>query len=208
MKTICVKTLSDDKENRYRDWVETNRRYVHEKSGGNVGYVHIPDMGLHGYSKFFRNNLREFEHDGLIVDARYNGGGHVSQLILDYLARRRLGFDKSWWTGVQPYPMYSPSGPLVASTNQYAGSVGDIFPHVFKLLKLGPVIGQRTWGGVSGIYPRTLLADGGITTQPDFSFWFADVGWGVENFGTEPDIVIDIAPHVFFRNEGPQLALS
>ena len=204
-KTIRVKTLADDKVNRYRDWVEANRRYVHEKTQGAVGYVHIPDMMSEGYSEFFRNYLREFERDALIVDARYNGGGHVSQLILDYLSRRRIGFDKSRWTGVDPYPAYSPSGPLVALTNQYAGSDGDIFPHAFKLMKLGPLIGQRTWGGVIGIYPRNFLADGGITTQPEFSFWFVDVGWGVENYGTDPDIVIDIAPHEFLAGKDPQL---
>ena len=38
------------------------------------------------------------------------------------------------------------------------------------------------------------LPDGSTATQPEFSFWFKDVGWGVENFGTEPTIEVDRAP--------------
>ena len=71
--------------------------------------------------------------------------------------------------------------------------------------KAGPLIGRRTWGGVIGIWPRRRLADGGITTQPEFSHWFADVGWKVENYGADPDIDVDIAPHNFRQGKDPQL---
>jgi tricorn protease len=84
--------------------------------------------------------------------------------------------------------MEAPRGPIVALTNEMAGSDGDIFSHCFKLLKLGPLVGTRTWGGVIGIWPRHKLVDGTQTTQPEFAFWFEDVGWRVENYGTEPDV--------------------
>lgn len=205
VKRYAVSTLSTENSIRYRHWVETQRDYVHKMSGGKLGYVHIPDMGPGGYAEFFRNYLRDHNREGLVVDARFNGGGHVSQVILEYLSKKRLGFDKTRWMDIQPYPQLSPGGPLVVLTNQYAGSDGDIFPHAFKLLKLGPVIGKRTWGGVIGIWPRLSLADGGITTQPEFSFWFKDVGWGVENYGTDPDIDVDIAPQDYFSGHDPQL---
>jgi len=76
---------------------------------------------------------------------------------------------------------------------------------VFKLKQLGTLIGKRTWGGVIGIWPRNPLADGAVTTQPEFSFWFQDVGWGVENYGTDPDIDIDIAPHDYAKQHDPQM---
>ena len=76
---------------------------------------------------------------------------------------------------------------MVALTNEHAGSDGDIFSHTFKLMKIGPLVGTRTWGGVVGIWPRHALVDGTQTTQPEFSFWFNDVGWDVENYGTDPD---------------------
>jgi len=61
-------------------------------------------------------------------------------------------------------------------------------------MNIGPLVGTRTWGGVVGIWPRHPLADGSTTTQPEFSFWFSDVGFGVENHGTDPQIEIDNAP--------------
>jgi tricorn protease len=149
--------------------------------------------------------LAEVDKDALIVDVRYNRGGHVSQLLIEKLARKRVGYDIPRWGKPRPYPDYSVAGPMVAITNQWAGSDGDIFSHVFKLMKLGPLIGKRTWGGVIGIWPRHPLADGSVTTQPEFSFWFADVGWGVENYGTDPDIDIDIAPQDYARGYDPQM---
>ena len=104
-----------------------------------------------------------------------------------------------------PYPVESVAGPLVALTNEHAGSDGDIFCHSFKLMKLGPLIGKRTWGGVIGIYPRNALVDGTITTQPEYSFWFEDVGWNVENYGTDPDIEIDIRPQDYAAGVDAQL---
>ena len=94
---------------------------------------------------------------------------------------------------------------MVALTNEYAGSDGDIFSHSFKLFGLGPLIGKRTWGGVVGIWPRHALVDGTVTTQPEFAFWFDDVGWGVENYGTDPDIEVEIRPQDHAAGEDPQL---
>ena len=204
-RMVVAKTLYSEVPVRYRAWVEGNRRAVHDATKGRVGYVHIPDMGPNGYAEFHRGYLAESDRDGLIVDVRYNAGGHVSQLILEKLARRRLGYDLSRWGGVLPYPQDSVAGPLVALTNEHAGSDGDIFCHSFKLLKLGPLIGKRTWGGVVGISPSHPLVDGTITTQPEFSFWFADVGWSVENFGTEPDIDVEIAPQDYAAGRDPQM---
>ncbi|HTR77380.1 MAG TPA: PDZ domain-containing protein, partial [Gemmatimonadaceae bacterium] len=158
-RTVAVKTLATEQPARYREWVEANRRIVHERTKDRVGYVHIPDMGPHGFSEFHRYFLSEIDREGLIVDVRFNGGGHVSELILEKLARRRIGWAQSRWFNVTPYPVDSVGGPMVALTNEYAGSDGDIFSHGFKLLKLGPLIGKRTWGGVIGIWPRHPLID-------------------------------------------------
>ncbi len=193
-RVVTVRTLRSELPARYRAWVNANREQVHRATGGRVGYVHIPDMGPRGFAEFHRGYLAEIDKDALIVDVRFNGGGHVSALILEKLARRRLGYDVQRWGGIAPYPPESVAGPLVALTNEYAGSDGDIFCHSFKLLGLGPLIGKRTWGGVIGIWPRHALVDGTVTTQPEFSFWFQDVGWNVENYGTDPDIEVDITP--------------
>ncbi len=205
-RSVTVKTLPSENPARYRQWVETNRQRVHTATDGRIGYLHIPDMGPTGYAEFHRGYLAEVDHDGLIVDVRFNRGGFVSALLLEKLGRRRLGYDQSrWYQYPIPYPQDSVAGPLLALTNEYAGSDGDIFSHGFKLMKLGPLVGKRTWGGVIGIEPRHSLVDGTLTTQPEFSSWFNDVGWGLENYGTQPDIEVDIAPQDYARGYDTQL---
>ena len=202
---LTVKTINNQMHLQYRDWVENNKEYVHKKSKNKIGYIHIPDMGTFGYAEFHRHFLSEISYDGLIDDVRYNGGGHVSQLLLSKLARKRLGFDLTRWMGDEPYPVESPAGPMVAITNEFAGSDGDIFSHSWKMMGLGKLIGKRTWGGVIGIWPRNSLVDGTMTTQPEFSFWFKDVGWGVENYGADVDIEVDNFPQDCMNNIDNQL---
>jgi tricorn protease len=204
-RTVTVRTLRHERAARYREWVERNRRYVHEASGGRVGYVHIPDMGAMGYAEFHRGYLQEVLRDALVVDVRHNGGGYVSQLLLEKLLRRPVGMDFPRRGEPEPYPVDAPLGPLVAVTDEEAGSDGDIFSHAFKLYRLGPLVGRRTWGGVIGISGRHRLVDGTVVTQPEFAFWFTDVGWGVENYGTDPDIPVDNPPEDLGRRKDRQL---
>ncbi|MFQ5966877.1 MAG: S41 family peptidase [Acidimicrobiia bacterium] len=204
-RTLLTQALRSELPLRYRDWVEKNRRTTHERTDGEVGYVHIPDMGPRGFAEFHRYFRAEVDRPGLIIDVRQNSGGNVSQLLLERLARRRVGYDVSRWSEPQPWPVEAPTGPMVCLTDEYSGSDGDIFSHAFKLMDLGPLIGKRTWGGVVGIFPRHALVDGTITTQPEFAFWFKDVGWGVENYGTDPDIEVEIRPQDHAADADPQL---
>jgi tricorn protease len=202
---VLTRLMKDEMELRYREWVEMNRQIVKEKSKGRLGYIHIPNMVGKGYAEFHRNFLQEVDCEGLVVDVRFNGGGHVSQLLLDRLARRPIGKDESRWMGSRSIPFETPHKVVVALTNEYAGSDGDIFSHTFKLRKIGKLIGTRTWGGVVGIWPRHNNLDGGYTTQPEFATWFQDVKYGLENFGAIPDIEIEFAPHDHRKKHDPQL---
>jgi tricorn protease len=204
-RSVLVTTLVDEVPARYREWVERNRRWVHEHSQGRVGYLHLPDMMSAGFAEFHRYFGAECDRAALIVDLRYNRGGHVSQLLLEKVARKRIAYNQPRWGPPLPYPDESVAGPVVALTNEHAGSDGDIFSHNFKLMGIGPLVGMRTWGGVVGIWPRHALVDGSETTQPEFSFWFTDVGWQVENYGTDPDIEVDNAPQDAMAGKDRQL---
>lgn len=204
-RRVTVTALRGDRPARYRDWVNRNRAHVHAQTGGRAGYLHVPDMGPWGFSEFHRGWLRELQYPALIVDVRYNGGGHVSQLLLEKLARRRLGYDVTRWKRPVPYPFDALLGPMAALTNENAGSDGDMFSHAFKMLGLGPLIGMRTWGGVIGITRNEFLVDGGLTTQPEYAIWFEDVGWRIENYGTEPGVEVDITPQDYRDGRDPQL---
>ncbi len=204
-RTVVVKPLDQEQIARYREWVAENRAWVHQATDNRVGYVHIPDMGARGFSEFYRAYLSEVHHEALIVDIRFNGGGHVSPLILQTLGRKRIAYDIPRHGRPYPYPSESVLGPIVALTNQNAGSDGDIFSKAFQLMKLGPLLGTRTWGGVIGIDVRYALVDGSMTSQPEYSYWFQDVGWGVENYGVDPDIVVENTPQDYAAGHDVQL---
>ncbi|MGC8645618.1 MAG: S41 family peptidase [Thermoplasmata archaeon] len=204
-KIALVDVLNDDRYIRYRAWVERNREYVHRKSGNRIGYVHVPDMGMMGLNEFFRLFVNESSYESLIVDVRYNGGGFVSQIILEKIKSERLGYDKPRRGTPRPYPVNSVVGGIAAITNEYAGSDGDIFSHSFKALKIGKLIGTRTWGGVVGINPLRKLIDGTVVTQPEYSFWFKEIGFGVENYGVDPDTEVEFKPEDYFKERDPQL---
>ena len=207
-RQVVVSTLADEVPARYREWVETNRAWVHAHSKGRVGYLHLPDMMAAGYAEFHRYFAGECDRDALVVDVRYNRGGHVSQLLLEKVARKRVAYTLSRWSKPTSYPDEAVNGPVVALTNEHAGSDGDIFSHCFKLMKLGPLVGTRTWGGVVGIWPRHTLVDGTQTTQPEYAFWFSDVGWAVENYGTDPDVEVDNAPQDAAAGRDRQLEVA
>ncbi len=200
-----IRLLRNEQPARYRDWVEEKRKQVKALSGGRLGYIHIPNMVGQGFAEFHRNFLQELESEGLVVDVRYNGGGHVSQLILDRLARKPLGRDESRWLGVKSIPYETPRKVVIAVTNEYAGSDGDIFSHTFKVRKIGKLVGTRTWGGVVGIWPRNSHIDGGYTTQPEFATWFPEIEYALENYGAEPDLVVEQPPHLLREGKDPQL---
>jgi tricorn protease len=204
-RRVVVRALTDETRLRYRHWVETNRDEVRRLSGDRAGYIHIPDMGPPGFAEFHRYWKAELDYPGLVIDVRFNRGGNVSQLLMAKLARRRLGWRLARWRPPYPFPDDSPAGPMVCLTNEDSGSDGDIFSHTFKQLGLGPLIGTRTWGGVVGIWPQQSLVDGTVTTQPEFGTWFADVGYGVENYGTEPDIEVVNRPQDYAAGVDRQL---
>ncbi len=207
-RTVTVTPLRSETELRYRDWVESNRARIAELSGGRAGYIHIPDMQRAGFAEFHRALRASVDAEGLVVDVRFNRGGNVSQLLLDKLARRRLGFRVARWRDPVAFPPDAPAGPMVCLTNEHAGSDGDIFSHTFKMRGLGPLIGTRTWGGVIGIWPQHALVDGTVTTQPEFGTWFEDVGYSVENYGTDPDIEVANTPDDYASGVDRQLDRS
>jgi tricorn protease len=190
-RRAVVVTLTDERRLRYQDWVASRRQRVRELSGGRIGYLHVPDMVSEGWADFHRDLRGEMTRDALIVDVRGNRGGHVSQLVVEKLARRVIGWDVP--RGMRPatYPLDAPRGPVVALADEFAGSDGDIVTAAIKILHLGPVVGTRTWGGVIGIdVPLHELADGTQISVPRYATWMDGYGWGVENYGVDPDIEV------------------
>ncbi|KUN21403.1 peptidase S41 [Streptomyces antibioticus] len=189
-RRVAVVPLLDERPLRYQDWVAKRREVVRELSGGRCGYLHIPDMGGSGWAQFNRDLRMEVSRPALIVDVRGNAGGHISELVVEKLTRKILGWDLTRNAQPVSYASNAPRGPVVALADEATSSDGDMITAAFKLLKLGPVVGQRTWGGVVGMTGRHQLGDGTVITVPMNAGWFDAYGWSVENRGVTPDLEI------------------
>jgi tricorn protease len=205
VRRAVVVPLPDDRRLRYQDWVSGRRRAVRELGGGRVGYLHVPDMQAPGWAQFHRDLRTEMSHDAVIIDVRGNGGGHTSELIVEQLARRVIGWDVSRYQRPVSYPKIAPRGPVIAVADEFAGSDGDIVTAAIRTFGIGPVVGTRTWGGVIGIDGRRRLVDGTRITVPGFAFWFSEFGWEVENYGVDPDVEVLYGPDDYAAGRDPQL---
>ena len=203
---VQVQPLADEWDLRYADWVESNRRRVDQASGGQVGYLHIPDMGARGLTEFIRQFYSQSGKAGLVVDVRSNGGGFVSQMILERLRRRLMGMSNQRGERPTTYPDAAVSGPMATIADQYSASDGDIFPYYFRAYGLGPIIGERTWGGVVGIRGvYSGMVDGGYSFVSEFGIYDLQRRWVVENQGVWPDIEVDDLPADLAAGRDPQL---
>lgn len=205
VRHAVVVPVADEEPLRYHAWVADRRAYVHEKSGGRIGYLHVPDMQAPGWAQIHRDLRVEVAREGLVVDVRENRGGHTSQLVVEKLARRIVGWAVP--RGLRPYsyPADAPRGPVVAVANEFSGSDGDIVNAAIKALGIGPVVGTRTWGGVIGIDSRYRLVDGTLVTQPKYAFWLEGYGWDVENRGVDPDVEVIQRPQDYAAGRDVQL---
>jgi len=204
-RDVLLTPMRGDGGLRYADWVRSNREYVAEKTGGKIGYIHVPDMGTTGMVAFNKWFYPQLHLEGMVVDTRWNGGGFVSQMLVERLRRPLLAYDRMRGGAVSTYPAKVLNGPFVVLTNQMAGSDGDIFPRAVQLEGLAPVIGKRSWGGVVGITGVRPLQDGGLITQPIIAWWDEPGGWGVENHGVDPDIEVPNLPQEIANGIDAQL---
>jgi tricorn protease len=204
-RSVPVVPLRSDTRLRYLDWVSAKRAQVRELGGGRIGYLHVPDMVSQGWADFHRDLRTEMLRDALIVDVRGNTGGHTSELVVEKLARKVIAWDVPSGLIPSTYPENAPRGPVVAIADECSGSDGDIVTSAIRLLRLGPVVGARTWGGVIGYDHEHELIDGTQITVPRLAFWFEEYGWGVENYGVDPDVEVIMSPDDWAAGRDTQL---
>jgi len=204
-KTYRARTIGGEEAIRYREWVDNNRAAVARASNGAIGYVHIPDMGESGLIEFSKAWHAQHTRQGMIVDARYNGGGFTGDMIIDRMERRL-------WALTQPRegktirdPERVFHGHIVVLINEDTGSNGEYFSEAIKIKGLGTVIGMRTWGGAVGIEPHQNLVDGGGTTPPQFAPFGLCRKWLIEGHGVEPDIEVQNMPGEVVKGRDAQL---
>ncbi|HEY8982793.1 MAG TPA: PDZ domain-containing protein [Streptomyces sp.] len=208
VRHAVVVPIADEEALRYHAWVADRRAYVHAASGGRLGYLHVPDMQAPGWAQIHRDLRVEVAREGLLVDVRENRGGHTSQLVVEKLARKVVGWDVARGMRPSSYPLDAPRGPVVAIANEFSGSDGDIVNAAIKALRIGPVVGTRTWGGTIGIDSRYRLVDRTLVTQPKYAIWLEGVEWGVENHGVDPDVEVVVRPQDYVSGTDVQLDVA
>jgi tricorn protease len=205
-RDVTVVPIDNEAPLYYLDWVQKNIDYVTKKTGGEVGYLHIPDMGKPGLNQFTKLYFPQIRKHALVVDVRGNGGGFVSPLVIERLRRALLMIGIARNGMPQTDPPQTFAGPMVTLINEFSASDGDIFPYRFKTLGLGKLIGKRTWGGVVGIRESLPLVDGGQFFKPEFAVYSKDgKQWIIEGHGVDPDIIVDNDPGKEFKGEDQQL---
>jgi tricorn protease len=205
-KTVYVRPVRDERRMRELAWVKRNRDYVAKASAGRIGYVYLRAMGAEDMSDFIRQYFPQRNKEALVIDVRFNNGGWVQSLINRILAERLTG----WFNMRNSRIPWSRQGdvflgPMACLINEFSISCGEEFPHRFKDLGRGPLIGRRTMGGEVGSSPGWPLVDGGVVSVPNYGMFTDKEGWVIEGEGVRPDIDVPSDPNAWVAGKDPQL---
>jgi tricorn protease len=204
-RTVQVVPIANEGALRNRDWVEGNLKKVDAATGGRVAYVYVPNTAGAGHTYFKRYFYPQVNKQAVIVDERFNGGGSIADYYIDILQRPFISYWAMRYGADLKTPFASIQGPKAMIIDETAGSGGDLLPWMFRKFRVGPLIGQRTWGGLVGILGFPVLMDGGSITAPNLAIWTEEEGWVVENEGVPPDIEVEQTPADVIAGRDPQL---
>lgn len=206
-RLFTVVPIADETALHSRDWVEGNRRKVDSMSKGQLAYVYIPNTGRPGYTYFNRYYFSQMEKKGAVIDERNNGGGSAADYMVDVMARQLQGYFNSRVEGHKPFTVPNAAiwGPKVMIINERAGSGGDLMPYLFHQMKIGPLVGVRTWGGLVGTWDTPPFIDKGRMVAPRGGFYDLNGKWAVEGEGISPDIEVSQNPADVLNGHDPQL---
>lgn len=208
-RNVVVTPIADESNLYYFDWVQTNIKKVDKATDGKVGYLHVPDMGVHGLNEFVKYFYPQLKKKALIIDVRGNGGGNVSPMLIERLRREIVMIDMARNIVPNTDPGAMLYGPKVCLLDEFSASDGDLFPYRFKKHKLGKLIGKRSWGGVVGIRGSLPLLDGGILYKPEFApYHVSGKKWIIEGYGVDPDIYVDNDPAQEYAGNDQQLNIA
>jgi tricorn protease len=204
-RVVTVVPVANEDTLRTRAWIEGNRRLVDQLSNGRLAYVWLPNTAGPGYTSFTRYYFAQQNKEGAIIDERYNQGGMVADYIVNELDRKLMGYFARRDGQTVTSPIAGLYGPKVMLINESAGSGGDALPYYFRLRKLGPLVGTRTWGALVGTLGLPSTIDGGGITAPSLAFYDLGGKWAVENEGVPPDIEVEYTPSEVIKGRDPQL---
>jgi tricorn protease len=205
VRNVTVVPIGNESELRLRDWMESNRKLVDRLSGGRVAYVYLPDTAEGGFANFNRYYYSQAGKQAAVIDERFNHGGDIADYIVTELTRTPQMVNQTREGRPAVEPAAAIFGPKVMVINEMSGSGGDALPWLFKKNHVGPLVGERTWGGLVGIGGYPQLIDGGSVTAPRWALYGTRGQWEVEDIGIPPDIEVAQDPELIRQGHDPQL---
>jgi len=191
---------------RYHEWEYTRRLKVEQEGKGQIGYVHLRAMSGPNFTEWAKGFYPVWNRQGLIIDVRHNRGGNIDSWIIGRLLRKAWAY---WSTRVSDFStwnmQYAFRGHVVVLCDQWTASDGEAFTEGIKELKIGTVIGKRTWGGEIWLSMDNGLVDRGIASAAENGVFGTHGSWLIEGHGVDPDIVVDNLPHATFEGHDAQL---
>jgi tricorn protease len=204
-RPVVVHTLKDETDLRFREWIEQRRQIVDKATKGRIGYIYVQSTGVDAQNDLVRQFMAQYRKEGLVIDERWNSGGQIPDRFIELLHRPVLAYWAVRDGASQQWPPVAHRGPEVMLINGWSGSGGDAFPFYFREAGLGPLIGERTWGGLIGISGAPSFVDGGGVTVPTFRMFDPKGQWFAEGHGVDPDIPVQDDPTTLAKGTDPQL---
>ncbi len=207
IRDVLVKPMKGEDEGklRYTEWEYSRRLKVEADSNGTIGYVHLRAMGPDDINQWARDYYPVYQRQGLVLDIRHNGGGNIDSWVLEKLLRQAWMYWQPRIGNPDWNMQYAFRGHIVVLVDEHSGSDGEAFPEGFKRLKLGKVLGTRTWGGEIWLSFDNVQADNGIASAAETGVYGPEGKWLIEGHGVDPDIVVDNLPHATYGGSDAQL---
>ena len=186
-KKYWIKPIRSELGLFYFNWVKTRRAMVDKLSNGKIAYIHVPNTAIEGNREFFKGLYAYSNKKAYIIDDRYNGGGWDPAKMINKLTQQTTSYWNRRNLDLRQAPGFAINGPKVMLINHYSSSGGDNFPYLFRKLKLGKLIGTRTWGGLVGYSGTPRLVDGPRFAIPTVGIVGTDGEYIIEGVGMYPD---------------------
>src|SRR5574344_86864 len=172
---------------------------VYEKNNKKVGYIYV-NVFAYNTDKQFKTALTELENkgiDSLIVDLRYNTGGHltaVENMISEFLDKNHIMYQIQTKTDVEKH--YSTSNTkrkykVAVLVNGYSASASEMFAAAMQEEYGATIIGTTTFG-------KGTVQEVQDSTSTDIQYklttkkWLTPKGKWINKVGVEPNISVEL----------------